>query len=1451
MSKEQIDLNVAIEKISPASKEIEDYIIAQRQAVSLDPNANLTLNQYLKDKYFKDKNVIAVADLSNRDFSKEGTDKIIDLAGGDFSGVILKNTSFKGCDLSNALFCDVDFDNAYFEDTILRNIDFRGATLENCRFSENYKNYSSLGKGQELEGIKYSTTSSLGRIYADVKAERFKRKEHEKTIVEKKQELNEIYKTLTVQQTAWYVIGRNTGNEKYDKLDAELKLMLHKNIFPPKDLVMHASFQNIFSSEHSIFDPAYIRGSNKEEKEQEIKLVSLTREDVISYLSERKTNEKLSLNDFAKSKLTTPLSQTVRVVADLSSKIDMLTNNEWRGRVDLSGLDFTGADLSEAIFAGSILTNCKFENTNISKANFESVELQNASFTNVNADNTNFFNTNIKNAVVEHSEFTHAFMSRSDGKEVVVKNSNFDYANIKDGKWDESKLVNSTFNYANLEGISLISADLQKVKMQHAILDNAILTGCKVIECDLSNSLMNKVEASKAEFRDTILKNIEAKGVNLTEAELDKLVTLEGADLQNAILKRINAEGVNFAKANLDLVQAQEANLRGSILTDATAKFANFRGAIFREAKAQGVNLSYSNLEKVDAQNADFTKALMRRVQAENADFTAVNFTKADLTRSNLKKAILVQIQAGKAILDGVNLYDVKLKEANINEATIDNETNIAHTDITNIKGNFVQDGQQISPLELKNKQEKLEVENKKNVQTTAQGFLKGVIDTVSLLPPTIRNVQGFKELYDNFIKFQEVDNKLLSDKLLVEERKNLQKQQAEYAANLIKGAQPVLKSYQSILNNPASSDFLKDNVAQAAIIPVLNAVLTPILTELYTPEAQATGVVIPNMFDRVSPRFIRDLLPVSINLVVSVLEGDSNQKMQDIYKNLAVRSENSRENIIGSAFEILSTDNVQNIINDDLIPFLKDTKNQEEFVKIAQNAMDNSLGREIPKKLFADTVNLAVDVSAAMLASTPQIIENYQEFTKYQSNSEKLLTNNNLSLEEKNNLVDEQKESIKNILKNTEIFVNNISPILENNLTEYFKNNINDILKFLDKPQVQDRIRSYDITPEFAKNSTKAILPFMEEILPLVTKLTKNSLEGENKEKLTELFSQIQEVMNAHPDNQSEKVGIVVKSLISFKKANPEIEKILEKEIPELLVKHADTLGPVVEEFLNKTEMGKKVKIQGEKIIQVLGEHAPALGKIVSSYSKGQYGAMVRPIFELLADKKVLGIITKSIINLSAYKFQESFVPNKIRNKVIGSEMNKTIVELLETQSTLSDKQINLALLFHERDKQLTEKEYSAMFSYSLRDKNLKGLSFEKSVLKFDNFKVKGFNFDNTKFKECSFKGAILEECSFKGTIFNEQVNFEGATIDAATLTTLIPAIKKYNAKHPDSRIALDKVKIAGDVSKIDFSGVVLNNPEFIKNNKVELQEDKETPKNDKQFKSVVMNNKKNGRGI
>ncbi|MCZ6883972.1 MAG: hypothetical protein O7C71_01310 [Rickettsia endosymbiont of Ixodes ricinus] len=45
-----------------------------------------------------------------------------------------------------------------------------------------------------------------------------------------------------------------------------------------------------------------------------------------------------------------------------------------------------------------------------------------------------------------------------------------------------------------------------------------------------------------------------------------------------------------------------------------------------------------------------------------------------------------------------------------------------------------------------------------------------------------------------------------------------------------------------------------------------------------------------------------------------------------------------------------------------------------------------------------------------------------------------------------------------------------------------------------------------------------------------------------------------------------------LISTLIQIKNHNPEISKIIEKDLPELLTKHASSLGPVVDEFLNKT---------------------------------------------------------------------------------------------------------------------------------------------------------------------------------------------------------------------------------------------------------------------------------------
>ena len=94
----KLDLNVKIEAYKPTLDEIKNYVQAQQQA--LKENSNITLNDYLKENSaHKGSNTVVVADLSGMEFDREYKDgtavtPLLDLKGVDFSGSIIKNTSF-------------------------------------------------------------------------------------------------------------------------------------------------------------------------------------------------------------------------------------------------------------------------------------------------------------------------------------------------------------------------------------------------------------------------------------------------------------------------------------------------------------------------------------------------------------------------------------------------------------------------------------------------------------------------------------------------------------------------------------------------------------------------------------------------------------------------------------------------------------------------------------------------------------------------------------------------------------------------------------------------------------------------------------------------------------------------------------------------------------------------------------------------------------------------------------------------------------------------------------------------------------------------------------------------------------------------------------------------------------------------------------------------------------
>ncbi|NRB10382.1 MAG: pentapeptide repeat-containing protein [Rickettsiaceae bacterium] len=100
---------------------------------------------------------------------------------------------------------------------------------------------------------------------------------------------------------------------------------------------------------------------------------------------------------------------------------------------------------------------------------------------------------------------------------------------------------------------------------------------------------------------------------------------------------------------------------------------------------------------------------------------------------------------------------------------------------------------------------------------------------------------------------------------------------------------------------------------------------------------------------------------------------------------------------------------------------------------------------------------------------------------------------------------------------------------------------------------------------------------------------------------------------------------------------------------------------------------------------------------------------------------------------------------------------------------------------------------------------KNLQFVGTNLEHVSFKNSKFVGTPFLGAKFDKVSFENCILENVSFDKAVFNGKVNFKGATIDGKTLATLAPLIKQ------NKNILLDGVKIIGDLSNLDLSGISL----------------------------------------
>ena len=603
-------------------------------------NVKITLNQYIKDSKFPQQELIIITDLSHQLIGNLEATELIDLKEVIFTGCILFETKFHGCNLKGASFRDTKLDNVLFKESNLDFVDFRGTNLTSCVFDHGYK----YPPWNQIEGIKFSTTPSCFRIYADIKNEIAKKNEEQRLLYNKNLELEEIAQKTDIFTKLACKLNISNKESNYYKISKELKQM-QQGIFSCKNII-HKTFQNIFTPEYYEFDPVYKRGLKTEYINETKKYLTLSKEDFLNYCQEFKKNNKLSLNDFARQKYLSSLKNTatlntnLRITADLSSKVNTFGNNEWN-RLDLSNMDLSNMDLSEVNFSGSNLSSCNFANTKINGANFESSVLSKVVFTDCLAYEANLFYADLSECIINHSNFSQTIMSKVNMDKVVINSSNFNYSFLENCNFTNATINNSSFNNTDLHSANFSNLILNSSTMKHTILNNVKLDNAKITACDFTDSLMNNLQAKNSHWQKTKIDKIEAIQSNFTGATLSYNTTICQSNLAGSILDNIKAVNINFSKSILDYTKIAYSKLDQSCFNNASMKFIELNNCSLKKTNCKAINGTGAYLFNVILTKSNCSKSIFYGAKIINSNLRDSIFCKSNWQNLHIANSFL------------------------------------------------------------------------------------------------------------------------------------------------------------------------------------------------------------------------------------------------------------------------------------------------------------------------------------------------------------------------------------------------------------------------------------------------------------------------------------------------------------------------------------------------------------------------------------------------------------------------------------------------------------------------------------------------------------------------------------------------------------------------------------------------------------------------------------------
>jgi len=353
--------------------------------------------------------------------------------------------------------------------------------------------------------------------------------------------------------------------------------------------------------------------------------------------------------------------------------------------MQLSGLDLSFRNLTDADFTASILEDCRMVRTKLDRASLFGCDLRKSDMRQASLVRADLRGACLRGANLAQADLTQADFRegqiaiphprkgldtlRHETRQGEVDEVNFSGATLDGSQFEGVSAFKADFSDCSLRGAKLSGANLKEANLVGAILDGADVKGANLEGANLSGAVMAGVDTSTARVSGASMNG--AVGTVTREA-LSKAQELYERCLANQRWCQTGGKEGQAARLDGEDLRPLGDKLKGLRLTAMSARGACMVGLDLSGAQLQGANL----------QNADLRMANLRGADLRGAKLAGANLTKADLRQAFLSPLPLGPERQTQTNLQSARMRYALVQTADLSEAVLDG-ADLRGTDFT------------------------------------------------------------------------------------------------------------------------------------------------------------------------------------------------------------------------------------------------------------------------------------------------------------------------------------------------------------------------------------------------------------------------------------------------------------------------------------------------------------------------------------------------------------------------------------------------------------------------------------------------------------------------------------------------------------------------------------------------------------------------------------------------